>query len=143
MRREYAVNRSSASWLSREASGSTLPARPRSGTAPAAPELDRAGVSQHLVGGHDADSAWRLDGASDPRRAIAEAPVQRMLEREAAAEAAAEAGDAARAERELLVFRHPQRDRLLVRGEATAAVLAAAEPVVATEARALARAHRT
>ena len=64
----------------------------------------------------------RLDPAAHARGAVAEALVRRMLEREAAAQPAAEAGDAARRNRESLVLRHPQRDRLLVRREPPRAV---------------------
>jgi hypothetical protein len=63
-----------------------------------------------------------------------------VFEGEAAAQPAAEPGDAAGAHRQLLVLRHPQGDRLLVRRELAAAVLVAAEAMVAAEAGTLPRA---
>ena len=105
-------------------------------------ELDGAGVVEDLVAGDDALAVRRRDAPPDARRPVAEALVERMLEREAAAEPPAEAGDPPGAHGQVLILGHAQRDRLLVRRVAARALAAAAEPVVAAEARALARADR-
>src|SRR5436309_2566164 len=64
-----------------------------------------------------------------------------MLEGETAAQAAAQAGDPAGVHRHVLILRHAQRDRLLVRGEARAAAHRPAHAAAAALARGLARAH--
>src|ERR687885_1297673 len=103
-------------------------------------ELDDARVLEDAVLPDTADAPRRLDAPAHARRPVAKALVRGVLEGEAAAQAAAQPGQPPRRHRELLVLRHPKRDRLLVRRVAARALRPAAEAVVSAEARALARA---
>ena len=114
----------------------------RMSTSPLLPlERHHERVVEHLVVAHDALALRRRDHAADGRRAVAERAVDGVLEGEAAAQPAAQARDAAGVHRHVLILRHAQRDRLLVRGEARAAALGPAHAAAAALPRGLARAH--
>src|ERR1700759_1286926 len=89
-------------------------------------QLDHDLVGRDVVTGDRAGALWSLNRSADARRVFTEVLIQGMLVLQAAHQTAAGPGDAPRVDRQVLLFGHPDRDRLEVFEEGGAAQVAAA-----------------
>ena len=102
-------------------------------------EAHQDGVCRNLDGAHDSPALWGIDRTADGRSTVAKTLIDRMLKRETTTQPPTETRDSTWIDRQILIFRHPQRDALLVGREARAAEHVATQAIASGDPRAIAR----